>query len=165
MVAIKKRRTSETVLEDIFGESWRMVFRLPVLYPFINDKYGLWNQDTSADHLLDVSAKCKRGSLTNTPLQEKVFMYILCFFMWRVFGKSLLTDHEYSALYRHLSSSAILPKIDAIGNIPNLHRSIFVFDLPVYWRTYRRANSMSLPVPVNAASTKKNKLRRPKPKK
>lgn len=180
MVAIKKRRTPEVVIEELVDEDWRRVFHHPLLRGFAQDPYHLAEQRLDAAHILDVASKCKRGTLSSTPLSEKVFIYLLCFTLWRVFGKSLLTDHEYASLARHLWGGVMLDKINHIGTIPLKHRSNFIWLIPKYGARYRGAKSIplsSLPgeMPEYATDAQllrrqvqtaaKRKLRRIRPKK
>lgn len=164
---IKKRRTPEIVIEEMVDPEWRKVFNHKFLRCFAQDPYGLTEQNIEASHLLDVASKCKRGTLIQTPLKEKVFMYALCFFLWRVYGKSLLTDQEYAALARHLWSGVICDKINQIGNVPLSHRMKFIFDIPHYGKLYRKAKSIPLseiPDTMPDYKTDMQLLRRTQPK-
>jgi len=135
----------------------------------VNDPNKLWNQNVEAGHLLHTASLCKRGTLAQIPLKDKVFIYLLCFVMWRMFGKSLLTDSEYAVLAKHLFSSVTLSKIDYDGAVPLAHRMSFIFDVPKYAKEYRKAGSMPIPVaktivPINKI-VNKQRLRRIKLKK
>lgn len=165
MVFIKKRRTPEVQIEETVAPDWRMVFRHPLLSSIVNHGTTMGAQDISAGHLLQVASLCKRGTLLQTSMQEKVFMYLLCFILWRMFGKSLLSDTEYAQLARHLFGGVIKDKIDTVGTVPLAHRMAFIFDIPEMGRLYRKPLSIPVPREVSGTvSTKKPALRRLKKK-
>lgn len=161
MVVVRKRRTLDDEIHDRIVPNWQDALRHSMISGIINDPNKLWNQSIEAGHLLQIASLCKRGTLLQIPHKEKVFMYLLCFVTWRMFGKSLLTDSEYAALARHLFGSAMLDKIDHDGIVPLAHRLSFIFDVPRYAKEYRKAGSMPIPMAkvVTPSSTTVNKLR------
>lgn len=141
---ILKRRSSEEVIAEQFGENWRNVFYHPVIAAITGSK--LHHQTVTAEHIMFIASQCKRNTLSGVELQDKIFLYVLCSIMWRCFGDSLLSDPDYNTLQRHLRALTTIDKIEQ-GHVPLPHRQAFLWDMPEIHKRYRKAGIMETPRP------------------
>jgi hypothetical protein len=164
LMPIVKRLNNEERHIKLFGDDWKLVFKVPILASMVN-KSCVNYIDTADDNLVRICSKVGARTLSELSLDERIFIYVLSVAMRRAFKKSILTDQQHEIVARHMSAITTMDKIEASEGTSLLFRQILLWDFPKFLDDFPPGRTLPLPRPVQPSKASLAPVKAPKKKK